>query len=285
MDRKVLVILVNHWRSSKSRITTAVIGILLSFSAASASLAAETGTLETQSLVIGSADSQWTSENDHSIILTKGSVVVIAGGSPLKVETRVGTVEVSPNLEAVVQQGEGLPITVTAIASRQALGSEENIDCALTVATNDDSTYKVYPGKQLKLTIGESAEVSDAVIVKQEPQLAMSVRQAASDMASAALSLLSDASANNSQVIDACANVLMTGSAALPARLFVTEGAQLVALQPGSHPGTLVASAANAKPKPKVSAPSQQTAQEEHQLSKLEVMSADKGQRAAWTSD
>jgi hypothetical protein len=153
------------------------------------------------------------------------------------------------------------------------------------VATNDDSTYKVYPGKQLKLTAGEAAEVSDVVMLKQQPELATVIRKAANDLASAAFALLSDANAGNTQTIDSCARALMAGSADGPVRMYVTEGTQLVALQPGSSPVMVAAAGSDVKPKPKVqdSSGSADSSIEDRQLSRLESLS-NSTERSAWNA-
>jgi hypothetical protein len=238
---------------------------MLPFGAAMPAFAGDSSIPSDRALVVGSADSQWTSNAEHSIVLNKGALVIIAGKEPVKVETRAGSVEISPNLEAVVQQDSSLPITVTAIACRRADASSP--DCALTVSTNDDSTYKVYPGKQLKLTAGESvAEVTDVVMLKQQPELAQNVRKAANDLAAAAFQLLGDAKANTADRIASSAQTLMAGSAPGPVKLYVSEGAELVALQPGSIP--MLA----AKPKPKADASTEEAMLEEHQMAKLQFL-------------
>ena len=164
----------------KAKITAAAIAIL-PFCVAPAALAAAqpsaSAVTENRALVVGSAgsaDCQWTSrEGGQSILLSKGSLVVISGDTPIKVEISVGTVEIPPNFEAMVQQEDRQPVTVSAIASRNTVTDEGSMECALTVCANDDSNYKVYPGKQIKLTAGEGsiAQIADVVMVKKNFKL------------------------------------------------------------------------------------------------------------------
>lgn len=244
---------------------------------------------ESSTLVVGSANSQWTSGEGQSILLSKGSLVVISGDTSIKVQTSVGTVEVPPNQEAVIQQEEGLPVIISAIASRNAAADEGSMECALTVCANDDSSYKVYPGKQIKLTAGEAAQIADVVMVKQPPEVAMLMRQAAGDLASAALTLLSDAGASNRlSAIDACTRTLFNGSADScggPSKLYVSEGSRLVALTPGSSPAVVASASTNVKPADKSlqaeSLATAQSAQDEHLLNKFDLMNQSTTPRSA----